>query len=262
MHTVLLVGLLALEDLAPLVEAEVGVRCGEDLAVSVGRGEDERAHGLVELVHPVVRERGGRRGDGRVGRSGADLVLQNAKKQRGSASVAARRRKGKRGAHHEVVVLHDLVRRVVHRPPRHRLGLGERPPDLLEDLARAEPVPSDAVLREARLRLLLGVHVLLGPPCEVPRSGGHLDEVRSGRAAVGAHVGNERLDDVGEAVLEHARGRVLGHPRTSPVVLLIKAKVKDGGDLQGKELESATPREAGNGRHARKKRTRKSYLGM
>lgn len=81
MKPVLLVSLMALEEVAPLVKAELGVRNFdvEGGGGSAGRGsrrKDEGPDGLVELVDAVVGEHG-RLGGGTGAVRGArvDLVL-------------------------------------------------------------------------------------------------------------------------------------------------------------------------------------------
>lgn len=76
MEAILLMCVVALENLAPLVKTEVRVRCGEDGAIRVGRGKDERPDRLVELKDAVVRERSGRRRVCLVRRARRDFVLR------------------------------------------------------------------------------------------------------------------------------------------------------------------------------------------
>lgn len=134
-------------------------------------------------------------------------------------------------AHHKVVVLGDLVLRVVERPPRLRLGLGERLANRLEELADAKAVPSHSVQGKSSLGISLLLHVQFRPTCEVPSPAGDLDEIGRTATAVRSEVSHKGEDDVRKSVLEHARRRVLRHARSAPVVLLIEAKVEDGDEL-------------------------------
>lgn len=141
-------------------------------------------------------------------------------------------------------------------PPRLRLRLRERLANRLEELPYAEAVPSHALLRKPSVRISLLVGILLRPTSEVPRPARDFDEIGSAATAVGAEVSHERDDNVGESVLEHARRGVLRHARSSPVVLLVEAKVEDRHELR-KRKSQLTKSE-----RRRRRRTRKSSRGM
>ena len=76
MQTILLMCLVSFENGSPFVDAEIGMRRGDDDVVC-RNWDDEGTHGLVELVDPVVSKdwRGWFGADGEGSRTRSDLVL-------------------------------------------------------------------------------------------------------------------------------------------------------------------------------------------